>query len=254
MPREKHDKKKHQEGTTNKNENNKERSRSPLFTETDAQSLEVSEYSPGPGYVPPYTNQSMRERIVPTGVVDIDETVQHPVSPSKPNHQSKPYTVLQSRENHHKEHVHLPSINDHSHQRHQHHPYGYVPTSSDYHFRYLSNYNPVDHEYEPLYHNHQHSSHSHKHHHRHRHHHHHHQHHHHVKEIETYDPRWWYMPVNTVHGPKVWKSPEYHYVAPKWYESSTKMSRASMNISEHKLSPRKYPDCRCDVCNANHRN
>jgi hypothetical protein len=84
------------------------------------------------------------------------------------------------------------------------------------------------------------------HHHHHRHHHHHHKH---KQEVETYDPRWWYMPINSVHAPRPWQPPEYHYVQPKWYESSsTRKSRMPIHNQESKLPRRKYVDCRCEVC------
>jgi hypothetical protein len=56
------------------------------------------------------------------------------------------------------------------------------------------------------------------------------------------------MPPNSVHGPKPWQPPEYHYVQPKWYETSSRLSRISINAQERKSPPRKYVDCRCEVC------
>jgi hypothetical protein len=56
------------------------------------------------------------------------------------------------------------------------------------------------------------------------------------------------MPINSVHRPKPWRPPEYHYTPPKWYESSIRHSRISMITEESKSSPQKYFDCRCDVC------
>lgn len=39
---------------------------------------------------------------------------------------------------------------------------------------------------------------------------------------ETHDPRWWYMPVNAVHGPKSRRSlidhRQHYYSPPKWYQ------------------------------------
>lgn len=40
---------------------------------------------------------------------------------------------------------------------------------------------------------------------------------------DTYDPRWWYMPINSVHGPKSrrWidhRQHHYYYSPPKWYQ------------------------------------
>ena len=40
----------------------------------------------------------------------------------------------------------------------------------------------------------------------------------------TYDPRWWYMPVNTVHGPRTHHQyiPPNQYRPPKWYQLPTR--------------------------------
>ncbi|CAF0788003.1 unnamed protein product [Rotaria sordida] len=256
MPKEKRHKKKHHNSTTNENEKINEQSKSQLFSETDANSVEVSGYIMDRGA--PQINQLMKGRTIPTGVVDIDKSVQLPKSSSKSRHRhnhSKPHTVLQPSENHHKEHVHLPPISDPSHHHHNHH---YPPPDYDY-FGYLSHSNLVDPEHESHHHHHfgdlsypnpgdhEHKSSHHHHHHQHKHHHRHH-HHKHEKEVETYDPRWWYLPINSVHAPKPWRPPEYHYVAPKWYESPSKDSRISINTEESILPPRKYIDCRCEVC------
>jgi hypothetical protein len=56
------------------------------------------------------------------------------------------------------------------------------------------------------------------------------------------------MPVKSVHRPKLWRPPEYHYSPPKWYESSSNLSRMSLISQELKSSPQKYVDCRCEVC------
>lgn len=164
--------------------------------------------------------------------VEIDESVTLPNPSSKSrhqNHDSKSRTSLRSSENHHTERVYLPPISQH------HYPYEYYYPSPDYyHFGNLSY--PYSNYYE------HHSPHHH-------HHQHHHRHHHkYKKEVETYDSRWWYMPINSVHRPKLERPPEQHYVAPKWYESINRQSRMQMNSQERKLSPRKYVDCRCDVC------
>ncbi|CAF2703429.1 unnamed protein product [Rotaria sp. Silwood2] len=207
---------------------------------SDAKSVEVSDYTMGHGA--PQTTQLMQERTMPTGVVDIDESVQLPEPSSKSHHRhhhSKLNTVLQPSENHYKEHVHLPPISDRSHHHHNHHHLPvYLHPSPDYHhFEHLSHSNSVDHEHKS----------SHHHHHQHKHHHRHH-HHKHDKEVATYDSRWWYMPVNSVHAPKPWRPPEYHYAAPKWYESPSKESGISIDSQESILPSRKYIDCRCGVC------
>ncbi|CAF0735501.1 unnamed protein product [Rotaria sp. Silwood1] len=253
MSKAKRHKKKHHHGATDENKKTNEHSTSQLFSEADAKSIETSGYSMSHGAL--QTNRFMQERTIPTGVVDIDESVQLPKPSSKLHHRhhhSKLNSVLQPNESYHKEHVHLPPISDRSHHHHHNHPSGYLNAPSDYyHFEHLSHSNPVGHEHESSHHRHhhhhqqqqqQHNHHQHKHHHR-----HHHQHQH-EKEVETYDSRWWYMPVNSVHAPKPWRPPEYHYVAPKWYESPSKESRISIDTPESRLSPRKYIDCRCGVC------
>ena len=35
---------------------------------------------------------------------------------------------------------------------------------------------------------------------------------------ESYDPRWWYMPLNSVHGPRPLPLPTPQFTPPKWYE------------------------------------
>ena len=45
----------------------------------------------------------------------------------------------------------------------------------------------------------------------------------HRRRDESYDGRWWYMPLNSVHGPKrVPQYREHRYVPPKWYELPTR--------------------------------
>jgi hypothetical protein len=56
------------------------------------------------------------------------------------------------------------------------------------------------------------------------------------------------MPINSVHGPKLERSSEQHYVAPKWYESPRRPSRMLMNRQETKFPSQKIFDCRCEVC------
>lgn len=42
------------------------------------------------------------------------------------------------------------------------------------------------------------------------------------RHAETHDPRWWYMPINSVHGPKTRRSlidhRQHYYSPPKWYQ------------------------------------
>jgi hypothetical protein len=56
------------------------------------------------------------------------------------------------------------------------------------------------------------------------------------------------MPINSVHRPRPWRPPEYHYVPPKWYETPRAQSKILMISPESKPSPQKYIDCRCEVC------
>jgi hypothetical protein len=117
-------------------------------------------------------------------IVDIDESVVLPSSLSsfQTYQDSKPSTISQ---NHERQHVYLPPIN---HYQRQHYPY---IQPYYYHSQHLYHPHPV---------------------------HHHHTHHTYQRHGETHDPRWWYMPLNSVHGPKSRRSAECHYVPPKWYE------------------------------------
>lgn len=172
--------------------------------------------------------------------------MQLPKSSTKSSQQqrnSKQY--LQPIDNQYKEDIHLPPINDHS--RHHHHPYDSQYFQPNYYNNLVGyNYEPSSHHHPHSHRHHRHHHHSHKHHH-HRHHRHHH-HHHDEQEVETYDSRWWYLPHNKVHAPKAWQPPEYHYVAPKWYESASKENGTTPIPSSRKSPAQKYPDCRCEVC------
>lgn len=68
------------------------------------------------------------------------------------------------------------------------------------------------------------------------------------QNLETYDYRWWYMPLNTVHGPRLHRKPKQHYVPRKWYESSSNNTSFFTASQFMEVSPRKYNDCRCEVC------
>jgi hypothetical protein len=128
-----------------------------------------------------------------------------------------------------------PVSHDH-HSSHQHHHHQQHETPQ--HFGHLSHSNPVSHDHHSSHH-HQHQQHQHN---------HHHNHHNHERVVETYDPRWWYMPVNHVHSPKSLRLPEYHYLPPKWYESPRTYGKILKNANELRLPPRKYIDCQCHVC------
>ena len=139
--------------------------------------------------------------------------------------------------------MHLPAITHHQ-------PYEYYdPSNPAHHSDYFSHPYPIYEQYRvPHHRHHHHHDHGHDHHH-HKHRRHRHHRHRHEQEVETYDRRWWYMPVGSVHRPGSKKVVEYHYVAPKWYHSSTAQSRRSFISQEVKTpSVRKYVDCRCEVC------
>ena len=175
--------------------NTNEQSKSQLFSEIDAKSVEVSGYTMGHGA--PQSDQSMQEYTIPTGVVDFDESIVLPTLSStfylQPD--SKPYKIIQPSQAHDKEQGHLPPI---------HQPYSYYPSrcfhmQPNYHrCRHLHPIHPTHYERQSF--------------------HHHHSHHRHHKHRETYDPRWWYMPLNSVHGPKPRIPHNDHYISPKWYE------------------------------------
>jgi hypothetical protein len=145
-----------------------------------------------------------------------------------------------------------PVSHDHhsSHQHHHHQHQQQQQHENPQHSGHLSHSNPVSHDH--------HSSHDHQHHQhqqheqheqpKHHQHNHHHNHHNHEKVVETYDPRWWYMPLNHVHSPKSLRLPEYHYLPPKWYESPRTYGKILKNPNELRLPPRKYIDCQCHVC------
>lgn len=144
-------------------------------------------------------------------IVDIDESTVLPITPSKfpEQHDSKGYKVIRPRETYNRANIHLPPIsNYHSHQRN---PYEYHDADANYHHsnylhhsRSKPNKNQKDQLHLSLDHYHYH--------HRYRYDH----------NGKTYDPRWWYMPINSVHGPKSYRHIANHYVAPKWYELGSK--------------------------------
>jgi hypothetical protein len=189
--------------------NTNEQSKSQLFSEIDAKSVEVSGYTMGHGA--PQSDQSMQEYTIPTGVVDFDESIVLPTLSSNSHLQpdSKPYKIIRPSQTHDKEQVHLPPI---IHQPYSYYPYGCVNMQPNYHHcRHLHPIEPTHHERQSFHHIHpiHHERQSFQ---------HHHNHHRHHKHRKTYDPRWWYMPPNTVHGPKSRRPHNDHYVSPKWYE------------------------------------
>ncbi|CAF1441782.1 unnamed protein product [Rotaria sp. Silwood1] len=153
-----------------------------IFSDIDVNTPTMSNYDPNDQPSP--IDQPINQHLIPTGVVDTDETVEIPIrsSNSHRQHHTKQYRIIRPTQVDDSDDVHLPSIHNHSH---KHHPYEY-----------------------------------------HHHHHHHHDHSIHNKHDRyrydsngrTYDPRWWYMPINSVHGPISQRRFDYHYVPPKWYE------------------------------------
>lgn len=106
-------------------------------------------------------------------------------------------------------------------------------------------------------HSHRHSHHSHKHHHhRHRHRHssdrHRHRHHHHqeyLQDVETHDPRWWYLTPGTVHGPRPNRTSNYiQFSPPKWYDPPNSRGKFFIDTSNFVSPVHRYEDCRCEVC------
>ncbi|UJR33742.1 hypothetical protein I4U23_021169 [Adineta vaga] len=156
--------------------------------------------------------------MVPTGAVDVDESIQLPTGAphTNGNHHGQDHLPPISQHHHHKtnnnsQNDHYPDHSSrlsvgHQHSHHHHHS-GHSS---------LPPMNHVHHEHEPLEHHHG----GHQHHHEHQpseHHHGGHQHHHgghqhhqqqhdhhsHIHRVlETHDPRWWYLPAGSVHAPK----------------------------------------------------
>ncbi len=124
-------------------------------------------------------------------IVDIDESVLSTLSSnSYQQYDRQQYTNTRSSHEHDREHVQLPPI---IHQYPQHYPYEYIYRQPNYHHDEHLHYS------HPL--------------------HHHRRHYRHHKHDETYDPRWWYMPINSVHGPRSQRFVyQHHYKPPKWYE------------------------------------
>jgi len=127
-------------------------------------------------------------------IVGIDESIVLSTLSSDSNRQysSKPNKTVRYSQIYDKEPIHLPPIT------HQHYPYEYFPVQPNSHYsENLYHSHPI-HDRHQSFHNHY----------RHRH-----------KHGETYDPRWWYMPLNSVHGPRSHRFIEHHhYIPPKWYE------------------------------------
>jgi hypothetical protein len=133
-------------------------------------------------------------------IVDIDESIVLPTlsADSYPQHDSKPYTIIRPSKPYDREHVQLPPI---IRQPHPHDSHGYHDTQPNhYQSRCFYHSQLIRHEHQSY------------------HHHHHHHHHRHHRHRKTYDSRWWYMPLNSVHGPKSQRSIDYDYVPSKWYE------------------------------------
>ena len=112
----------------------------------------------------------------------------------RPRH-SQVYKIIQPRPRQDAEYSNPSSIN---YEARQHHPYEYYGITPTVRHSEHKNYPHAIHDH----HNHIHHS---YHHHR-----------------ETYDPRWWYMPRNSVHGPKSYQQTGSHRAPTKWYEFSSR--------------------------------
>jgi hypothetical protein len=127
-------------------------------------------------------------------IVGIDESIVLSTLSSHSNREysSKPHKTIRYSQIYNKEPIHLPPIT------HQHYPYEYFPVQpNSHHAENLYHSHPIHHRHQSF-HNHYRLRH---------------------KHGETYDPRWWYMPLNSVHGPRSHRFIEHHhYIPPKWYE------------------------------------
>ncbi|CAF0777311.1 unnamed protein product [Adineta steineri] len=243
-----------------------------LFSRADMKSVDMSGFTAGQN---PNQNYWPMEGqpMAPTGVVEIDDSVQFPSQNPLPhgNHQHN-HSHTAPINHHQHNHSHSSPVNHHQHNHshsspanhhHQHQSDGHSFPSHDHQHTHNHHYPdnpssfPVAHQHT---HNHQDTgrfslppinNHEHSHggyqathepqstHREHKHQH---------KILETFDPRWWYLPIDSVHAPKSWKAPEYHYIPPKWYESPRTYGKLLKQPHEHILPPRKHIDCRCLVC------
>ncbi|CAF0725303.1 unnamed protein product [Adineta ricciae] len=205
--------------------------------------------------------------MVPTGAVDIDESVQLPTHTVQPNTDQNhgqvhlpPISQHQYNTNHVHDHYHpdnssrLSAKHQHSHHHHHHHSgraslpllnHDHNPDHGHHHHEHQPVEHHQHHEHEPVQHHHEHEHH--RHHNNHQQQHHHHEHGHTHRTLETFDPRWWYLNTS-VHAPKSWRAPEYHYVSPKWYESPRRYYKILKQPEDYTLPPRLHIDCRCLVC------
>ncbi|CAF2881067.1 unnamed protein product [Rotaria sp. Silwood2] len=180
-------KKKNSVSAIKQHENTDEQTKNRLFSDIDNKSIENVSYTFD--YQSSQIDQTVNQHLIPKGVVDMDESINTPIrtSSSHRQHHTKPYTIIRPTLKDDRDYVYLPPINHHSD---KHYSYEYDYKQSNYH------------------------------HHHHHHHHHHNNNNHYRYDIHggTYDPRWWYMPINSVHGPKSPRRFNHNYIPPKWYE------------------------------------
>lgn len=137
-------------------------------------------------------------------IVDVDESteISLPSSNSQYQRDSTSNKMILRRETHEREHVNLPTVNE---SPSKHASYEYQLKSPNYNnSEYSYQVNSIDDIHQPSYHAHPRRR------------------HHHLYRRDpkggTYDPRWWYMPLNSVHGPKSSQHMNHHYTSRKWYE------------------------------------
>ncbi|CAF1292541.1 unnamed protein product, partial [Didymodactylos carnosus] len=203
-------------------------------------SVEVSGYTVG--HNAPQKNNSMSDRTLPTGAVDVDDPkLYHRNKLLSSKYEGEVNSHLSSENNF------FPIIHStHSHRHSRHHelnPFQRIyakfpanqnlPPINDFYTSSLNTSFSHRHHHSPHIHSHSRHRHNHFHHHNH--------------DQYAYDPRWWYLPVGSVHGPRQ----QFHHVSeqpsfvnPKWYEATrTRNDRTDSNGYHH--APVREADCRC---------
>ncbi|CAF0857719.1 unnamed protein product [Rotaria sordida] len=163
----------------NKHKNTDEQNKNRLFSHIDGKFAQISTHT--------FDNQTpTNQPLIPTGVVDIDKSVENQIKYSNSPHQhhTKPKKIIETTQKDDEEYLHIPHI------------YHHYDKYNRYEYREYDNYHSINNKDESLNNNLYRYD----------------------RYGETYDPRWWYMPINSVHGPKSHRQIDYHYVTPKWYQ------------------------------------
>ncbi|CAF1645664.1 unnamed protein product [Rotaria magnacalcarata] len=195
-------KKKYRHSVTKTDEIGAEQTNNSLFSESDANSVEIADYTLSHGAS--QMNPSNSDYSIPTGVVDIDEStdISLPSLNSHHQHASKSNALTRRREIHEREHVNLPSI---AHRSHKYNPYEYYCRSPNYNHSECSYHlNSINDKTQSFHYKLDPNR------------------YHHDPKGDTYDPRWWYMPLHSVHGPKSHRRINHQYIPKKWYELPNK--------------------------------